>query len=125
MKKRIFYHDTDCGGVVYYANYLKYLEEARTLFLEEKGVKIADAVEKGLWFVVKRQEIDYRAPAFYADELEINTSLKEITPYRLIFACDTFNQKKILLNKSITELVCVDRNLKTCEIPQWISEKLK
>ncbi len=45
MEKRIYYHDTDCGGVVYYANYLKFLEEARTEFLEKRGVLIKELLK--------------------------------------------------------------------------------
>lgn len=125
MKKRIYYHDTDCGGVVYYGNYLKYLEEARTEFLEEKGISLKDLMDKGLWFVVRRQEIEYKAPAYYGDILEIKTFLKEITSHRIVFLCETYNQKGIFLNKAITDLVCVDKNLKLSEIPSEISEKVK
>lgn len=125
MKKKIYYHDTDCGGVVYYANYLKYLEEARTIFLEEKGIELKKLMESGIWFVVKRQEIDYKFPAFYSDELDITTALKESTLYRLVFYCETFNQNGVLLNKATTELVCVDKNMKICEIPIEIFDKIK
>ncbi len=125
MKKKIYYHDTDCGGVVYYANYLKYLEEGRTVFLEEKGIELKKLMDIGIWFVVKRQEIDYKSPAFYSDELEIKTILKESTLYRLVFYSETFNQNGILLNKATTELVCVDKNMKICEIPTDILDKIK
>ena len=52
MKKTIFYHDTDCGNVVYYANYLKFFEEARTLYMAEKGFSVPSLMQKGLYFVV-------------------------------------------------------------------------
>ncbi len=125
MKKRIFYHDTDCGGVVYYGNYLKYLEEARTEYMEEKGISLRKLMDDGIWFAVKRQEIEYRAPARYGDELEIKTALKEATAYRLVFLCDTYNQDGVLLNKAVTELVCVDRNMKLAEMPAEISQKIR
>ncbi|MEW5950991.1 MAG: thioesterase family protein [Elusimicrobiota bacterium] len=125
MKKRIYYHDTDCGGVVYYGNYLKYLEEARTEFLEEKGISLKDLMDKGLWFAVRKQEIEYKAPAYYGDILEIKTFLKEITSHRIVFLCETYNQNGVFLNKAQTDLVCVDKNLKLSEIPKEISEKVK
>ena len=62
MKKTIFYHDTDCGGVVYYGNYMKFFEEARTLFMAEKGYSVPKLMEKGLYFVVARQETEYKYP---------------------------------------------------------------
>ena len=52
MKVRIYYHDTDCGGVVYYANYLKYLEEARSEYFEDRGLIIKDLLKEGIGFVV-------------------------------------------------------------------------
>ena len=50
MKKTIFYHDTDCGNVVYYANYLKYFEEARTLYMAERGFSVPALMQRGLYF---------------------------------------------------------------------------
>ena len=58
MKVKIYYHDTDCGGVVYYANYLKYLEEARSEYFETRSLIIKDLLAKGIGFVVARQEVD-------------------------------------------------------------------
>jgi hypothetical protein len=52
LKVRIYYEDTDCGGVVYYANYLRYFERARTEFLEDKGVDLRKLMEEGVTFVV-------------------------------------------------------------------------
>ena len=69
MKKTIFYHDTDCGNVVYYANYLKYFEEARTLYMAEKGFSVPTLIERGLYFVVARQEVEYKYSVRYADEI--------------------------------------------------------
>ena len=63
MEKRIFYHDTDAGGIVYYGNYLKYLEEARTEFLENKGLSVAIFRNRGLLYAVRKCSITYRSPA--------------------------------------------------------------
>ncbi|WP_455244354.1 YbgC/FadM family acyl-CoA thioesterase, partial [Petrachloros mirabilis] len=65
MDVKIYYEDTDCGGVVYYANYLKYFERARTHYLEERGLSVARLLEEGRAFVVVRAELDYRTPARY------------------------------------------------------------
>lgn len=77
MEIRIYYEDTDCGGVVYYANYLKYFERARTHFLEERGVSVARLLGEGTQFVVVRAEIDYRSPARYGETLLIDTMVSE------------------------------------------------
>ena len=67
MEIRIYYEDTDCGGVVYYANYLKYFERARTQYLEERGLSVAGLMNEGTVFVVVHAEVDYRSPARYGD----------------------------------------------------------
>ena len=124
MKKRIYYYDTDCGGVVYYGNYLKYMEEARTEFFDEKGISIKELVEQGTLFVVARQEIDYKAPAFYGDILEISSQLVKISTVKLEFEHEVKNQeqKVICVGKAI--LVCVDKQIKPKPIPREISSKL-
>ena len=124
MQKRIYYHDTDCGQVVYYANYLKYFEEARTEYFAQKGFQIKELAEKGVMFVVARQEIDYKYPAFYGDELKINTVVVELGAAKIIFGNETFNQHGQLLNKAKTVLVCVDSKLKPQAIPDYLREKI-
>ena len=124
MKKKIYYHDTDCGGVVYYSNYLKFLEEARTEFFSERGFSIKELAEKGVMFVVARQEIDYKAPGGYGDILTINTKVAENSGVKIIFENEIYNQKNQLLTKARTILVCVDKTLKPRAIPEEILAKL-
>jgi acyl-CoA thioester hydrolase len=124
MEKRIFYHDTDCGGVVYYANYLKYFEEARTEYFAKKGALIKDLAGKGILFVVARQEIDYKSPAFYADLLDIRTTVSQIGAAKIVFEHETLNQDGLLINKAKTIMVCVDEKMKPQQIPDDIRVKL-
>ncbi|MGH7167843.1 MAG: acyl-CoA thioesterase, partial [Nitrospiraceae bacterium] len=77
--------DTDCGGVVYYANYLKYFERARTHYLEERGISVVGLIEEGTQFLVVHAELDYRSPARYADILMIDTKLTQIGRSSLTF----------------------------------------
>jgi len=77
MEIRIYYEDTDCGGVVYYANYLKYFERARTQYLEDRGISVAALLREGTQFVVVHAELDYKAPAKYGETLVIDTTLSE------------------------------------------------
>ena len=124
MKKRIYYYDTDCGGVVYYANYLKYLEEARTEYFEARGVFVKDILSQGIGFVVARQEIDYKYPAVYDDVLEIKARVDRISRASMEFEYDIVNQAGKLISKAKTVLVFVDKNLKPRAIPEDIKAKL-
>jgi acyl-CoA thioester hydrolase len=72
---RVYYEDTDAGGVVYHANYLRYAERARTEALREAGIPHAELVEQfNLMFMVNRAEIDYVRPAILDDTLVVETS---------------------------------------------------
>ena len=124
MKVRIYYHDTDCGGVVYYANYLKYLEEARSEYFETRGLLIKNLRSEGIGFVVARQEIDYKSPAFYGDVLEIKTSVTEATFTRMNFEYEIINQNKQLIAAAKTVLVFVDKGLKPRRISEGMLKKL-
>lgn len=124
MKKRIYYHHTDCGGVVYYANYLKFLEEARTEYFELKNASIKQLADSGIIFVVSRQEIDYKFPAKYGDELDIQTQVAATSGVRIEFLHEIYNQNKQIIAKAKTILVCVDMNLKPQAIPEDLRKKL-
>ena len=76
---RIYYEDTDAGGVVYHANYLRYAERARTEALRDAGIPHADMVEQfGLMFMVHRAEIDYVRPAMLDDLLAVETETMDV-----------------------------------------------
>lgn len=75
MEIKIYYEDTDCGGVVYYANYFKYFERARTDYLERCGLTVTRLRDQGVMFLVTHAEAHYRAPARYGDTLSIDTTL--------------------------------------------------
>ena len=123
MKIKIYYHHTDCGGVVYYANYLNFLEEARTEFFAQRGFSIKGLADSGTMFVVARQEVDYNSPALYGDELEITTTVGDISAVKIIFENEIRNQDGKVTTKAKTILVCVDKNLKPKAIPSEIRNK--
>ena len=125
MKVKIYYHDTDCGGVVYYANYLKYLEEARSEYFEERGLIIKDMLKDGIGFVVARQEIDYKTPSFYGDILEIRARVTEASLTRVNFEYDIIKQTGQLVASAKTVIVFVDKTLKPKRIPEEILKKLE
>jgi acyl-CoA thioester hydrolase len=82
---KIYYEDTDCGGVVYYANYLRYFERARTEFLESRGVSLKALTEEGVFFVVAEAAVRYMAPGRYGDVLAVETSVDRSGPASIIF----------------------------------------
>ena len=86
MDIRIYYEDTDCGGIVYYANYLKFFERARTQYLEDRGLSVTELMKAGRVFVVVHAEVDYRAPARYGEILEIETTISEMSPAAMTFS---------------------------------------
>jgi len=124
MKIRIYYHDTDCGGVVYYGNYLKFLEEARTEYFEKRGIYVKDLMKQGIGFVVARQEIDYRSPAFYDDTLDINTWVSKVSRASIEFEYTMKNQTGKIVSTAKTVLVFVDKNMKPKAIPDSVREKI-
>jgi acyl-CoA thioester hydrolase len=124
MEIKIYYHHTDSGGVVYYAKYLEFLEEGRTEFFEARGISYTRMVGEGTQFVVARQEIDYKAPAFYGDTLTLDTRLTEAGRVKLDFACEIKNQNGQVISIARTILVCVDNCLKPQAIPEEIRAKL-
>jgi acyl-CoA thioester hydrolase len=125
MKRNIYYHDTDCGGVVYYANYLKYIEEARTEFFRQKGISIKELALEGTLFVVARQEVDYKSPAFYGDTLEIETRFSQIRAAKMIAEHKIKNQEGVLVCSAKTVMVCVDKDIRPKAIPEALVNKLK
>ena len=119
MEKRIYYHDTDCGGVVYYANYLKYLEEARTEYFLSKGVDLQKLSTKGIWFTVARVEIEYKSPAHYQDTIRILTGIEKTKMSAMQFF------QKILKNSTTvaearTMLIFINNDFKPVAIPEEI-----
>ncbi|UCG35547.1 MAG: YbgC/FadM family acyl-CoA thioesterase [Candidatus Omnitrophota bacterium] len=122
-QKKIYYHDTDAGGVVYYANYLKYLEEARTEYLRAKGIDLKELAKEGIWFVVKNVDITYRVPGRYADTLDIVSEITKTKNVSLEFFQEIKRDAEALVSAKTT-LVCVTDKFKPTPIPQEITEKL-
>ena len=123
---RIYYKDTDAGGVVYYANYLGYFEAARTEFLRERGVDLKHWVAQGIQFVVTRVEIDYLSSAKYGDTLTVETECHSLSGVRfeLINRAVRGNHHDVLA-RAKTTLACVNETGKPIRIPQEIHNTLK
>lgn len=124
IEKKIYYHDTDCGGVVYYANYLKYLEEARTEFLLLRGIELPKLAEKNIWFVVARVEIDYKAPVRYQERLEVSARVEEIKLSTVKFFQEVRKENAVVA-KATTMLVCIGKDFKPIPVPEEVRKALK
>ena len=123
MEKKVYYHDTDCGGVVYYANYLKYLEEARTGYYSKKGVDLKELMEEGILFAVVKVEINYKAPAHYQDALTIATRMGKIRGSAVQFFQVVCKGSTIIAEAS-TMLMCVNTSFKVVPLPEAVKGML-
>lgn len=122
---RVYYEDTDAGGVVYYANYLKFAERGRTDWLRDLGIHQAELRERsGLFFVVRHCEIDYLAAGKLDDLLTVESRLLRMSNTSIamhqIVRRDA--DQAVLAEMKVT-VVCVNETLKPARIPQEIREK--
>lgn len=121
----IYYEDTDCGGVVYYANYLRYFERARTKALLNRGVDPAEWMRKDVLFTVTRAEVGYKGPAAYGDTLLIETAIENAKGPRLTFTYKvTIKNGGRLVATGRTDMACVNGDMKPRRIPPEILEKI-
>ena len=113
---RVYYEDTDVGGVVYYANYLRYIERARTEWAREAGIDQVRLREEGIVFAVRRIEADYLAPARFDDLLEVRTTIENATVARLILWQEAWRESQRLFTARVV-LVAVDMAGRPRRIP--------
>lgn len=113
FKIKVYYEDTDCGGVVYYANYLRYFERARTELLESRGVSLKKLMGDGVYFVVTEASLKYTAPGRYGDVLSVETSLDRVGPASLLFGHRVLRETdgEQLVAGSV-KIGCVGRDMK-------------
>ena len=104
---RVYYEDTDLAGIVYYANYLKFIERGRSEWVRGCGVDQARLkAERGILIVVRHLEADYLAPALYDDALVVETKLLDIAGSRIVLAQNVLRVAAVLFAAKVT-LVCV------------------
>jgi len=118
---RVYYEDTDSGGVVYYANYLKFMERARTEWLRSLGFeqdRLRD--EQGVIFAVRSATIDYLKPALFNDVLDVAATIVERG--RASFSVEhAIHRDETLLCQGLVKVACLKANtLRPCPIPESI-----
>ena len=124
-KIKVYYEDTDAGGVVYYANYLKYFERARTEALINIGLsnlKIKDNFK--VLIIVKSCNIDYKKSAYLEDELNIKSHILSITKTSFVMS-QTIIKNKIVIVEAKIHLVFVNEKAKPTKIPKLVLDKFK
>lgn len=121
---RVYYEDTDAGGIVFYANYLRYTERARTDMLRLIGITQSRLAEDdGLIFAVRRCEIDYRAPARLDDELEVRSRLTHVGGASIEAAQSIFRDDERLVDSSLA-IACIGRDGRPRRLPPPIRTAL-
>ncbi len=122
---RIYYEDTDAGGLVYHANYVKYFERARTEFLRSIGILQQDLLSERLAFVVRHMEIDFIKGAKLDNDLVVLTSISQCRRVSLFFNQDLVNAKNELLCSAKVKIACIDIDkMKPQSIPSSITSEI-
>ncbi len=121
----IYYEDTDCGGVVYYANYLNYFERGRTELLRTLDVDPVAWAKDGVTFAVIRAEVFYKSPAVYGDRLLVTTTLAPTNGVRLNFSYTiTVGEERRTVVTGETDMACLNEKMRPQRIPTAIVGKL-
>lgn len=116
MKVRIYYEDTDAAGVVYYANYLRYLERARTEFFSGYGINVAEYHNMGYFFAITHVDIHYKRPARLGDVIDVTTGLAELRAATITLKHQIFRDDNLLVEAFVT-VACIDKNGKPMRLP--------
>jgi acyl-CoA thioester hydrolase len=121
---RVYYEDTDAGGVVFYANYLKYMERARTELLRAKGFEQDELMaNEGIIFAVRSLQIDYLKPARFNQLLQVSAEIKNTKKASLEFFQQITHDNNLLVTADV-RIACLDVNtMKPKAIPQNLLEQ--
>ena len=123
MKIKVYYEDTDASGRVYHSNYLKYFERGRTDFLYRLGFNHKTLLERyELYFVVKTCDINFKKPAYFEDELVVETKIEKISKVKIIFHQMLKKENVIIVDSKIT-ITSININGKITKMPNEMLEK--
>jgi acyl-CoA thioester hydrolase len=127
---RVYYEDTDAGGIVYYANYLKFLERARTEWLRSLGIEQDTWLTHRIGFVVRQVQMDLISPARFNDELAVTVVVERLGKASVVFTQSVHNQQGVLLCQAQIKAACVNLEqagdgVRAVAMPAEIFEVLK
>ncbi|HBU15183.1 MAG TPA: tol-pal system-associated acyl-CoA thioesterase [Gemmobacter sp.] len=121
---RVYYEDTDLAGIVYYANYLKFIERGRSEWVRGLGVDQAQLrAETGIVFAVRRVEADYLRPAVFDDSLTVTTELRSLGGVRIDLWQRVLRGPDVLLTAAVT-LVCLGADGRAARLPDAVRSRL-
>lgn len=121
---RVYYEDTDLAGIVYYANYLKFIERGRSEWIRTQGIdQRAMKEETGTVFAVRRIEADYLSPAKFDDELVVETSTEAVTGARIILKQDVLREGEVLFTAHVT-IVAINETGHPARLPANIRRQM-
>lgn len=122
---RVYFSDTDAGGIVYHARYLDFAEHARTeLFCAISNKSQRELLSEDFAFVVKSIKIDYKSPAFLDDRLVVETSLKECKHFSFIFNQDVMRDDTLIAHLEISIASVSKSKMRPVPLPDFLIEKL-
>ena len=125
MKIKVYYEDTDASGRVYHSNYLKYFERGRSDFLYNLGFNHKILLEKyEIYFVVKSCHIDFKKPAYFEDELLVETKVEQISKVKIIFHQLLKKENFIIVDSKVT-ITSINISGKITKMPSEMLEKFK
>jgi acyl-CoA thioester hydrolase len=125
-KVRVRYSETDMMGYVYYGNFATYFEVARVETIRSLGFSYRKMEDDGIALPVLEFSVKYFKPAFYDDELTIETTVTELPQARIHFSYKTFNAEGVLLNEAKTSLVFINKTtMRPCSAPKDFIEEMK
>ena len=120
MNIRVYYEDTDLGGVVYYANYLRFIERARSEWIRDLGIdQIKMRNKEKAIFVVTKIKADYLSPAHFDDILTVDTRIKVVSPVRAYFYQNIFREEKVIFRSEVC-VTCTSNSGKVLRLPEKI-----
>ncbi len=122
---RIYYEDTDAGGILYHASHIRFCERGRTEFLRDLGwTNSGIEKELGILFVVRHMDVDYLKPAGLDDELTLQTSVARVKKTSFIMKQELYLSKDLIFSMNVV-LACIDRDKKLVKIPENIRNALQ
>ncbi|KIT14581.1 tol-pal system-associated acyl-CoA thioesterase [Jannaschia aquimarina] len=116
---RVYYEDVDLAGIVYYANYLRFIERARSEMVREAGIDQVAMREAGTVFAVAKVEADYLRPARYDDRLDVLTETVSAGPVRLVMDQEVRRGEELLFRARV-KVVCMDLDGRPKRLPEAV-----
>ncbi|WP_022707739.1 tol-pal system-associated acyl-CoA thioesterase [Paracoccus zeaxanthinifaciens] len=120
---RVYYEDTDLAGIVYYANYLKFIERGRSEWLRDLGIDQLALKRDGLVFAVRRVEADYLRPAIFDDLLTVRTELAEHSPARIAVDQQVIRDGQVLFRARVV-IACLNADGRPARLPATLLARL-